>query len=192
MSEFVYGSKSTAPDYVTRGGSTYRVISDQLGSPRYVVNVANASEVPLSATYTSFGVVTGVGLDWMPFGFAGGIYDGETGLVRFGARDYDPVVGWTSKDPIRFDAQGANLYVYADADPVNSLDYTGRNPAAAAAAAAGAAAGAAGAYIGGKLLYCWSRRVSCEHELNERDRKSRTSRFRGDWNYAVRPSERDW
>ena len=32
-----------------------------------------------------------------PFGFAGGLYDKDTGLVRFGARDYDASVGrWTS------------------------------------------------------------------------------------------------
>jgi tetratricopeptide (TPR) repeat protein len=36
VSEFVYGSKSSVADYVRRGGNTYRVISDQLGSPRYV------------------------------------------------------------------------------------------------------------------------------------------------------------
>ena len=36
-------------------------------------------------------------------GFAGGLYDPDTGLVRFGARDYDAVVGrWITKDPISF------------------------------------------------------------------------------------------
>jgi len=40
----------------------------------------------------------------LPIGFAGGLYDQDTGLVHFGARDYDPVVGrWVSKDPILFD-----------------------------------------------------------------------------------------
>ena len=29
----------------------------------------------------------------VPFGFAGGLYDRDTGLVRFGFRDYDPDVG---------------------------------------------------------------------------------------------------
>ncbi len=49
-----------------------------------------ATPVPFQATYDTFGTVTAVGttlLDWIPFGFAGGMYDPETGLVRFGARD---------------------------------------------------------------------------------------------------------
>jgi len=41
--------------------------------------------------YDAWGIVT---LDtspgFQPFGFAGGLQDGATGLVRFGARDYDP------------------------------------------------------------------------------------------------------
>jgi RHS repeat-associated protein len=126
VSEFVYGSKSNVPDYVRRGGATYRVISDQLGSPRYVVNVANTSDVPFTATYTSFGVATGTGLDWMPFGFAGGMYDGESGLVRFGARDYISQTGrWTSKDPIRFASGQNNIFAYLNDDPINGHDSTG-------------------------------------------------------------------
>jgi RHS repeat-associated protein len=61
-----------------------------------------------------------------PFGFAGGIYDSETGLVRFGARDFDPRIGrWTSKDPIRFDGGDTNIYGYTFADPVNLIDPSG-------------------------------------------------------------------
>lgn len=31
-----------------------------------------------------------------------GLYDSDTGLVRFGARDYDSMVGrWTARDPVR-------------------------------------------------------------------------------------------
>lgn len=63
---------------------------------------------------------------FQPFGFAGGIYDPDTGLVRFGARDYDAFVGrWTAKDPIRFDGGDSNLYVYVGNDPVNGFDPTG-------------------------------------------------------------------
>ncbi|HYQ03096.1 MAG TPA: RHS repeat-associated core domain-containing protein [Polyangiaceae bacterium] len=155
VSEFVYGSTSNVPDYVRRGGNTYRVISDQLGSPRYVVNVANTSDVPFSASYASFGGVTGAGLDWMPFGFAGGIYDGETGLVRFGARDYDSVTGrWISKDPIRFDGGQANLYVYVGGDPVNATDASGLyNPNLSCAQCEGAAYAWFIACVGGAACF---------------------------------------
>jgi RHS repeat-associated protein len=126
VSEFVYGTKRTVPEYVVRGGATFRVVSDQLGSPLYAVNVANSGDVPFGASYTGFGYATGTGLDWMPFGFAGGAYDPDTKFVRFGARDYEPVAGrWTSKDPVRYRSQELNFFVYALSDPVNSLDPTG-------------------------------------------------------------------
>jgi len=62
----------------------------------------------------------------MTLGFAGGLYDQDTGLVRFGARDYDPRVGrWTAKDPIRFAGDGPNLYGYVLADPQGKTDPSG-------------------------------------------------------------------
>jgi RHS repeat-associated protein len=65
---------------------------------------------------------------FQPLGFAGGIYDADTGLVRFGTRDYDPIVGrWVSKEPLRF-RSGANLDVYACDDPVNRIDPNGLLP----------------------------------------------------------------
>ena len=49
------------------------------------------------------GATTGGWPGFQPFGFAGGIYDLHTALVRFGARDYDAFTGrWTAKDPISF------------------------------------------------------------------------------------------
>ena len=63
------------------------------------------------------------------FGFAGGIYDPDTALVRFGARDYDPQIGrWTTKDPIKFDGGDTNLYRYVLSDPVNLVDLNGEIP----------------------------------------------------------------
>ena len=60
---------------------------------------------------------------FQPFGFAGGLYDYETGLVRFGARDYDPEVGrWTIKDPISFEGGDTNVYAYAVDNPVSFVD----------------------------------------------------------------------
>ena len=61
-----------------------------------------------------------------PFRLGGGLYDTDTKLVRFGARDYDPAIGrWTTKDPILFDGRDTNLYGYVLNDPVNLTDPTG-------------------------------------------------------------------
>jgi RHS repeat-associated protein len=63
-----------------------------------------------------------------PFGFGGGLYDRDTGLVRFGARDYDAVTGrWMSKDPILFRAGDTNIYAFVGNDPVNRVDVAGKN-----------------------------------------------------------------
>jgi len=63
---------------------------------------------------------------FQPFGFAGGLYDKDTGLVRFGARDYDPETGrWTAKDPILFGGGDANLYAYVGGNPVSKIDPLG-------------------------------------------------------------------
>jgi len=141
VSRFVYGSKINVPDYMTKNGNTYRIISDHLGSPRIVVNVSNG-DVVQRMDYDVWGNIT---LDtnpgFQPFGFAGGIYDQHTQLTRFGARDYDAVTGhWTSKDPIRFDAGDNNLYGYTYSDPVNFIDPNGQ---------IGLAGFAVGAAIGG-------------------------------------------
>jgi RHS repeat-associated protein len=104
--------------------------ANHLGSPRMVVDVDNPANKLLEARYSAFGipsVVNGTGsLSAIPFGFAGGLYDADTGLVRFGARDYDARFGrWTHKDPILFDG-GTNVYVYATNDPINFRDPNGK------------------------------------------------------------------
>jgi RHS repeat-associated protein len=92
---------------------------------------ASSGAVAQRIDYDEFGVVT---LDsnpgFQPFGFAGGLYDADTGLTRFGARDYDPQIGrWTAKDPIRF-AGDTNLYGYVLGDPLNGIDPSGLEPPA--------------------------------------------------------------
>ena len=62
---------------------------------------------------------------FQPFGFQGGLYDPDTGLVEFGCRWYDAETGrWISKDPILLDG-GWNVYAFCDGDPVNRTDPTG-------------------------------------------------------------------
>jgi RHS repeat-associated protein len=61
-----------------------------------------------------------------PFGFAGGIYDADTGLVRFGARDYHAETGrWTIPDPLMFE-DAPNIYIYATWAPNDRVDLDGR------------------------------------------------------------------
>jgi RHS repeat-associated protein len=127
VSRFVYGHRLTVPDYMNRGGSTYRIISNELGSPRLVIDVADGSVVQ-QIDYDEYGRVTAdTNPGFQPFGFAGGLYDSDTGLVQFGARDYDPETGrWIRQDPDLFSSGSTNLYLYALADPVNLIDPDGR------------------------------------------------------------------
>ena len=126
VSRFVYASRGNVPDYMIKGGNTYRIISDYLGSPRLVVDVATDAVVQLM-DYDTFGnVIADTNPGFQPFGFAGGLYDRDLKLVRFGARDYDPEVGrWTNKDPIGFAGGDTNLYGYVLNDPVNLVDPLG-------------------------------------------------------------------
>jgi len=81
-----------------------------------------------SIEYDAFGKVVGDTDPTfaMPFGFAGGLHDPDTGLVRFGYRDYDPETGrWTAKDPILFAGGDTDLYGYCLSDPVNMTDPSG-------------------------------------------------------------------
>ena len=111
---------------VLTDGTVYRLITDHLGSVRLVVNAATG-EVVQRMNYDAFGrVLNDTNPGFQPFGFAGGLYDDDTGFVRFGARDYDAYAGrWTAKDPIGFDGGDANLYGYALGDPVNRIDPSG-------------------------------------------------------------------
>lgn len=126
VSRFVYATHINVPDYLVKGGVTYRIITDHLGSPRLVVDVSTGAVVQ-RMEYDEFGqVLTDTNPGFQPFGFAGGLYDRETGFVRFGLRDYDAEAGrWTSKDPIGFAAAQSNLYSYALGDPVNHIDPIG-------------------------------------------------------------------
>jgi len=149
---FVYGTRPNVPDYMVKDGVAYRIFSDHLGSPRLVVD--EDGTIVQRTDYDAFGRTTDVFVDTgftpIPFGFAGGLYDRDTGLVRFGARDYDPYTGrWTTKDPILFAGGDANLYGYVLGDPVNLVDAEGTNPLVIAAALLGGTASAFGTAITG-------------------------------------------
>ncbi|OUR89322.1 hypothetical protein A9Q81_21925 [Gammaproteobacteria bacterium 42_54_T18] len=142
VSQFVYGDKGNVPSYMVKGGDTYRIISDSRGSVRLVVD-ADTGAVFQQLDYDEFGnVLNDTNPGFQPFGFAGGIYDNDTKLVRFGVRDYDASIGrWTAKDPILFNGGQTNLYIYVNNDPINSIDPNGLCPWCAGAAIGGIAGG---------------------------------------------------
>ncbi len=117
---------SRMPYAMTKGGVVYYLTYDQAGSLRMVADASG--NVVKRIDYDCFGSIladTNPAFE-IPFGFAGGLHDRDTGLVRFGYRDFDPETGrWTAKDPIGFAGGDTDLYGYCLNDPVNFVDPTG-------------------------------------------------------------------
>ncbi len=114
------------PVAMIQGGATYYLSYNQVGSLCLVAD--SSGNVVKRIEYDSFGnIIEDTNPDFkVPFGFAGGLIDNDTGLVRFGYRDYDPEVGrWTAKDPIFFAGGDTDLYGYVLNDPINEIDPLG-------------------------------------------------------------------
>ena len=80
---------------------------------------------------------------FQPFGYGGGLYDGDTGLVRFGYRDYDPTTGrFLTRDPQGFGGGDFSLCTYAAGDPINQVDPDGGVAQLVAVVGGGALTGA--------------------------------------------------
>ena len=104
VSRFVYATGLNVPDYVQKGYRTYRIITDHLGGPRLVIDT-ETGEVVQRIDYDAFGTVSrDTKPGFQPFGFAGGLYDRASGLVRFGAglRPRDRPVDFERSDPLRW------------------------------------------------------------------------------------------
>ncbi len=140
------------PVAMTKDGTTYYLAYDQAGTLKAVADASGT--VVKRIEYDTFGNVLNESNPAfaVPFGFAGGLYDRDTKLVRFGYRDYDPETGrWTAKDPILFAGGDTDLYGYCLNDPVNLTDSDGLMviaiPAAALLKAAEAAFGVSATVI---------------------------------------------
>ena len=114
---------------MVRGGKTYRIVTDQVGSPRAVVDTRTGAVAagarlrrvrPRHARHATRASSRSAS--------PAACYDRDTGLVRFGARDYDPETGrfTTPRTRCGFGGGDTNLYGYALADPVNLADPTGQ------------------------------------------------------------------
>lgn len=108
-----------------RDGAWFYVACDEVGSPRVVVDADG--HVVKAIELDAFGVeVTDSNPSFdLCIGFAGGLVDPVTQLVRFGRRDYEPGAGrWTAPDPAGFH-DGSNLYRYVWNNPVSFRDPSG-------------------------------------------------------------------
>ena len=117
---------SRMPVSMTKDGSSYYLSYAQVGSLKVVADASG--NVVKRINYDSFGnIINDTDPAFaIPFGFAGGLHDQDTDLVRFGYRDYDPDTGrWTAKDPILFAGGDTDLYGYCLNDPVNLIDPDG-------------------------------------------------------------------
>ena len=111
---------------MTQDNKKYYLHYDQVGSLRTVTDTSH--NIIKEVSYDTFGtLLTDSNPSFnIPFGFAGGLYDTDTKLTRFGYRDYDAYVGkWTAKDPIDFAGGDSNLYGYVLGDPVGFVDPMG-------------------------------------------------------------------
>ena len=125
LMRFEYADDRMPVAVATEGVILY-LAYDQVGSLRAVAD--SAGNMVKRIEYDSFGNIIADSNEafQIPIGFAGGLHDRDTGLVRFGFRDYDPDVGcWTAKDPILFTGGDMDLYGYCLSDPLNWIDPDG-------------------------------------------------------------------
>ena len=110
-----------------RGGQRWIVATDLVGSPRVVIDDATGIVVK-AIDRDAYGLLLS---DSAPafvltIGFAGGIEDPQTKLVRFGMRDYEPAAGrFTARDPALLDGHHTNFYAYARSSPLAYRDPSG-------------------------------------------------------------------
>jgi RHS repeat-associated protein len=110
--------------------ATYPILTDQLGTPREILDPNAGTPVWEWEAKEPFGNElpnqTVSGNTFIYRGrFPGQVYDLETGWIHNGFRDYDAMLGrYTQSDPMGLDA-GWNTYTYVSQNPVLFLDENG-------------------------------------------------------------------
>jgi RHS repeat-associated protein len=115
-----------SPVGVENGREQYLILCDQVGTPLALANPDGS--VVQYMRYDSFGNLIEVrgNVVPLPLGFAGGLFDPDTGLTRFVWRDYDADTGrFTALDPLGAKGGDKDWYGYCVDDPVNRVDMWG-------------------------------------------------------------------
>jgi hypothetical protein len=71
----VYGVHANVLEYMVQGATTYRIITDQVGSVRLVVNIATGAIVERIDWYEFGNLLADSAPGFQPFRFAGGSRD---------------------------------------------------------------------------------------------------------------------
>jgi len=115
-----------SPVGVENGRERYLILTDQVGTA--LALATTDGRIVQAMQYDSFGNLlaqTGNAVR-LPLGFAGGLFDADTGLTRFVWRDYDADTGrFTALDPLREKGGDKDWYGYCVDDPVNRVDKWG-------------------------------------------------------------------
>jgi RHS repeat-associated protein len=119
-------TQGRTPVGVTDGSASYLLLADQIGTP--LALATPDGNVVQAMRYDSFGNLLDVAGEVvrLPLGFAGGLFDGDTGLTRFVWRDYDADTGrFTALDPLGEKGGDNDWYGYCLDDPINRADVWG-------------------------------------------------------------------
>ncbi|WP_158544489.1 RHS repeat domain-containing protein [Blastococcus sp. TBT05-19] len=118
---------------VMEGGLSHYLAADGLGSPVALINHTGTQTA--AYTYDPYGQTTATALngsgaiDVQRYGYAGGLRDTSGHLMHYGMRWYDPITGrFTQTDSLEtlLDPSRSNRYEYANGNPVNYVDPTGK------------------------------------------------------------------
>ena len=134
---YVYTQQSNSPDLMVAGGKTYRLLHDERGSVLAVIDSATGAAAE-TVTYSAWGeVLADSAPGFQSLKYAGGVFDADTGLVHFGARDCEAKQGrYLFPEPM-LEEQGyvaamashgmlAPTYAYAANSPLMFADPDGR------------------------------------------------------------------
>lgn len=107
-------------------GHPYAVISDLIGNTACLVSLQDHSaQIYLYSGFGESAMVSPTSTISSPWQFASKRLDAETGLIFYGRRYYDPMLGrWLTPDPKGF-VDGMNLYAFILNNPLNEIDAYG-------------------------------------------------------------------